>query len=215
MNPCGLRILKDESFESIATTVTTPEEMFDSIDLNNNGYVTLSEWIEYLKVIEVEEDSFLSKLFSSSSVSSSLSKAVEMKIEPTNTVEDGNFEVEAKDANATGKAELNSVVFCPPPTSYVSPRRFFFIDSKCADSTSTEGRCQIAVLILRRSNAKATLLYSHGNSEDLGMIQTRLRKLSRVLNVNIMAYDYSGYGQSTGKEQISNDKYFCLFCLYR
>ena len=39
-----------------------------------------------------------------------------------------------------------------------------------------------------------TLLYSHGNAEDLGMIYDWFREVARVLNVNVMSYDYTGYG---------------------
>ena len=43
----------------------------------------------------------------------------------------------------------------------------------------------------------STLLYSHGNAEDLGLIANFLTDLSRLLGINILCYDYSGYGVST------------------
>ncbi|KAL5572834.1 hypothetical protein UlMin_022431 [Ulmus minor] len=46
--------------------------------------------------------------------------------------------------------------------------------------------------------ATTTVLYSHGNGYDLGDIFSRLVAISSQMRVNIMAYDYSGYGQSTG-----------------
>ena len=42
-----------------------------------------------------------------------------------------------------------------------------------------------------------TILFSHGNAEDLGMIYDWFLQLSIELNVNIFSYDYAGYGQST------------------
>jgi hypothetical protein len=44
------------------------------------------------------------------------------------------------------------------------------------------------------NNAKYTLLYSHGNAEDLGLISSFLSDLARLLQVDILCYDYSGYG---------------------
>ena len=43
-----------------------------------------------------------------------------------------------------------------------------------------------------------TILFSHGNAEDLGMIYDWFNDLARVLRCNIMAYDYTGYGKSNG-----------------
>lgn len=48
-------------------------------------------------------------------------------------------------------------------------------------------------------DAKFTLLFSHGNAEDLGMIIQYFREVSHILEVNIFAYDYTGYGMSTGE----------------
>ena len=44
---------------------------------------------------------------------------------------------------------------------------------------------------------KYTLLYSHGNAEDIGLISSFLIDLARLLQVNVICYDYSGYGIST------------------
>eukprot|EP00211_Chloroparvula_japonica_P014540 CAMPEP_0119122818 /NCGR_PEP_ID=MMETSP1310-20130426/2966_1 /TAXON_ID=464262 /ORGANISM="Genus nov. species nov., Strain RCC2339" /LENGTH=249 /DNA_ID=CAMNT_0007112533 /DNA_START=234 /DNA_END=980 /DNA_ORIENTATION=- len=39
-----------------------------------------------------------------------------------------------------------------------------------------------------------TIVFSHGNATDLGLIHGELRRLSRKLQVNVLAYDYEGYG---------------------
>lgn len=39
-----------------------------------------------------------------------------------------------------------------------------------------------------------TILYSHANAEDLGNIYPWCKFLSKMLGVNIFAYDYTGYG---------------------
>ncbi|KXZ53545.1 hypothetical protein GPECTOR_7g995 [Gonium pectorale] len=51
---------------------------------------------------------------------------------------------------------------------------------------------------------RLTLLYSHGNAVDLGHMLPVYRELSRLLRVNVMGYDYSGYGASTGTPTVTN-----------
>ncbi len=42
-----------------------------------------------------------------------------------------------------------------------------------------------------------TILYSHANAEDLGNIYPWCKFLSKMLGVNVFAYDYTGYGLAT------------------
>jgi hypothetical protein len=42
-----------------------------------------------------------------------------------------------------------------------------------------------------------TLLYSHANAEDLGSIYPWCKFLSKMLQVNLFAYDYAGYGKQS------------------
>lgn len=44
---------------------------------------------------------------------------------------------------------------------------------------------------------RLTLLYSHGNGEDLGGVYGYMVFLSKSLNVNVISYDYTGYGLTT------------------
>lgn len=55
---------------------------------------------------------------------------------------------------------------------------------------------KIPAFFIRRRNATQTILFSHGNAEDLGMMYARMKDLAMVLGVNILAYDYTGYGLS-------------------
>ncbi|PNT66066.1 hypothetical protein BRADI_3g06620v3 [Brachypodium distachyon] len=57
---------------------------------------------------------------------------------------------------------------------------------------------------VRQTGAKLTLLYSHGNAADLGQMYELFVELSAHLNINLMGYDYSGYGQSSGKPSEQN-----------
>ena len=53
------------------------------------------------------------------------------------------------------------------------------------------------------------------NVEDLGMIYDWFNDLARVLRVNIMAYDYSGYGKSTGNVPSEDNVYGDIEAAYK
>ncbi|CAO2825396.1 unnamed protein product [Amaranthus hypochondriacus] len=57
----------------------------------------------------------------------------------------------------------------------------------------------VVAVYVKHPKASSTLLYSHGNAADLGQMFELFVELSNRLRVNLMGYDYSGYGQSTGK----------------
>ena len=83
-----------------------------------------------------------------------------------------------------------SLLFQPPAPTFLHPSRHFWLN------TSAGGR--IPAFFIEKPNAQVTLLFSHGNAEDLGMIYDWFNDLARVLRVNIMAYDYTGYGKANG-----------------
>jgi fermentation-respiration switch protein FrsA (DUF1100 family) len=49
-----------------------------------------------------------------------------------------------------------------------------------------------------------TIIFSHGNAVDLGQMSSFFVGLGSRIKCNILAYDYSGYGASTGKPSESN-----------
>ncbi len=55
---------------------------------------------------------------------------------------------------------------------------------------------KIPAFYIRRRNATQTILFCHGNAEDLGMMFERMKELAKKLSVNILAFDYTGYGMS-------------------
>eukprot|EP00049_Salpingoeca_infusionum_P010124 m.171202 g.171202 ORF g.171202 m.171202 type:complete len:426 (-) comp14549_c0_seq6:4237-5514(-) len=57
---------------------------------------------------------------------------------------------------------------------------------------------------LENPGAPMTLLFSHGNAIDIGMSSLFLVELAMDLGVSIFAYDYSGYGLSTGSAREHN-----------
>ncbi|CAN6699896.1 unnamed protein product [Malus baccata var. baccata] len=71
----------------------------------------------------------------------------------------------------------------------------------------TKGGNKIVATFWRHPFARFTLLYSHGNAADLGQMHELFIELRAHLRVNIMSYDYSGYGASTGKPSEFNTYY--------
>ncbi|MBP0013076.1 MAG: alpha/beta hydrolase [Roseofilum sp. SBFL] len=87
-------------------------------------------------------------------------------------------------------AIADSRIFLPPDTTYQTLPQSVTLTS--------EPGINITSQYLPNPNATYTLLYSHGNAEDLGMIQPVLEHLNQ-LGFSVFAYDYRGYGTSEGK----------------
>lgn len=59
---------------------------------------------------------------------------------------------------------------------------------------------RIACMYVRAcKNPKYTILFSHGNAADLGLMSSFYLGLGNKINCNVFGYDYSGYGLSSGK----------------
>ncbi|KAM3306220.1 alpha/beta hydrolase domain-containing protein 17B isoform X3 [Capsicum chacoense] len=63
---------------------------------------------------------------------------------------------------------------------------------------------EIVALYVKHPKASVSMVYSHGNAADLGQMFEFFVELSLRLRVNLMGYDYSGYGQSAGKPSECN-----------
>ncbi len=61
----------------------------------------------------------------------------------------------------------------------------------------TSGRFQISTRYIEHPGARYTILYSHGNAEDIEDIAVLLEPF-QGLGVSVLAYDYAGYGTSEG-----------------
>src|SRR5438876_1121812 len=66
----------------------------------------------------------------------------------------------------------------------------------------TSGQVSISAVYLPNVSARYTLLFSHGNAEDLGDDLPMLNELRRA-GFALFAYDYRGYGTSQG---VSSEK---------
>ncbi|WP_309397810.1 alpha/beta hydrolase [Cerasicoccus maritimus] len=82
------------------------------------------------------------------------------------------------------------MIFPAPEPSYT--------DSKDIVKLPLRNGNEIATLYLENPDAKYTILYSHGNGEDIGMIRPFLEQL-RDQGFSVLAYDYPGYGISDGR----------------
>ncbi|NES07675.1 MAG: alpha/beta hydrolase [Okeania sp. SIO2F4] len=85
------------------------------------------------------------------------------------------------------------LIFLPRPSKYQENQDFVKLESG--------DKVQITGIYLPLPKAKYTILYSHGNAEDLGAILPRLQDL-RDIGFNIFSYDYQGYGTSQGKPSV-------------
>ncbi len=88
-----------------------------------------------------------------------------------------------------GCAFTDRLIFPRPPASYRDGPRVIKV-------TSDDGT-QLSAVWLPNREARFTLLYTHGNYEDLGQIAPLLDHL-RGLGFSVFSYDYRGYGTSGG-----------------
>lgn len=84
----------------------------------------------------------------------------------------------------------DSLIFRPPPPQYRDQAPVFKVRSAGGD--------EIAMVYQPAAPGKPTLLYSHGNAEDLaGALE--VTALWRDQGFGVLAYDYPGYGHSSGR----------------
>lgn len=87
------------------------------------------------------------------------------------------------------------MIFLPQPASYK--------DTKDILKISVSQTEQISATYLPSSKAAYTLLYIHGNAEDLGDVRPLLDRL-HSWGYGVFAYDYRGYGTSDGNPSERN-----------
>src|SRR5687767_9516239 len=87
------------------------------------------------------------------------------------------------------------VIFLPPVTEYR--------DTSSTLKLKSRDGIEISAVYLANPQAKYTILFSHGNAEDLGTLTPELEDL-RALGFAVLAYDYHGYGTSGGQATEQN-----------
>jgi abhydrolase domain-containing protein 17 len=89
----------------------------------------------------------------------------------------------------------DSMIFMPQAASYQDNE-----DILKLPVSNTE---KISAIYLPNSQAKYTILYSHGNASDLGDLRPTFDRLHRW-GFSVLAYDYRGYGTSNGSPSENN-----------
>ena len=84
----------------------------------------------------------------------------------------------------------DDLLFPAPPASYTDTAEI--IKLRTADGA------RISAVYLENPQATHTILYSHGNGEDIGLVRFLLEDYRRF-GFAVFAYDYHGYGTSEGK----------------
>tara|TARA_R110002110_G_scaffold124505_2_gene301860 strand:+ start:10771 stop:11595 length:825 start_codon:yes stop_codon:yes gene_type:complete len=101
----------------------------------------------------------------------------------------------------------NFFIFFPPkPTTFISDLDTHVIDAHKLNVGENQQALKIPPihsLYYPNPASKYTILFSHGNAEDLGSLQPLLRYFNQK-GYSIFAYDYSGYGLNNGKPNEKN-----------
>mmetsp|Transcript_31829 Transcript_31829/g.46899 ORF Transcript_31829/g.46899 Transcript_31829/m.46899 type:complete len:324 (+) Transcript_31829:276-1247(+) len=84
---------------------------------------------------------------------------------------------------------VSSLLFQPPPPTPVRESKLIWFETKIGTRIP-------AFFMEHKSRPKQTIIYSHANAEDLGSVYPWVKFLCKSLQVNVLAYDYSGYGLS-------------------
>ncbi|KAH3745022.1 alpha/beta hydrolase [Pelomyxa schiedti] len=93
-----------------------------------------------------------------------------------------------------GQSFVRSVAFVPPPSSYSGELPNVWLDKR-------RGGGRVPALFIGSDdhlNDRVTVLYTHGNAEDMGMLHDWMTSIAPRLEVNILIYDYTGYGLNGG-----------------
>ena len=90
---------------------------------------------------------------------------------------------------------VNQMAFCPPPPTYRKKDVNMWLE--------TDRGSRIPAFHIRQGNP-LTVLVSHANAEDLGIVLAFWSWISEALGVDVLAYEYSGYGHSTGTPSEEN-----------
>lgn len=89
----------------------------------------------------------------------------------------------------------DNIIFQPPATDYR--------DSNATLKLKSRDGVQISAIYLPNPQATYTILFSHGNAEDLATLAAELEDV-RAIGFSVFAYDYHGYGTSGGKANEQN-----------
>ena len=90
-----------------------------------------------------------------------------------------------------GQTLVSKLLFQPPVSRFPMNPDHLFLHSKSG--------AKLQVLFINK-NAKYTMIFSHGNAEDIYLVQTWLESyFLKNVHVNAVVYEYTGFGESNGK----------------
>ena len=120
-------------------------------------------------------------------------------------------------------SSASSLIFPSPVCSYDDDWRNFikikkpkptgYLSSVCSSKPSEQPDQFIPAFFFRKNGIKTTIIYSHGNSEDIGHCYSWMESLHESLDVNVIAYDYEGYGLHEGSSN-ENSCYRDIDCVF-
>ena len=121
---------------------------------------------------------------------------------------------------------VNQMAFCPPPATYRKQDVNMWLETDRGNRipafhirrghklTVRSGRADVPLPPTAFSRGRAPtpdcafariqILVSHANAEDLGIVLGFWNYMSDMLQVDVFAYEYSGYGHSTGTPSEDN-----------
>lgn len=126
---------------------------------------------------------------------------------------------------------ISSIIFPIPPKSYDETRNEFRkipYSDKYADNYSWISSITTSCISLQQKQQQneyipayyffnpintVTIVYSHGNATDIGRIYDWMDIIHQSCQVNIVCYDYVGYGSNTGKPS-EQGCYDCINSVY-
>lgn len=104
---------------------------------------------------------------------------------------------------------MSTLLFQPPPPSKLKEHKIVWLNTRQGSKIPSfyigyrrkggvESCKSLSASEIRASSPEQgiTILYSHANAEDLGSIYPWCKFLSKMLHVNLFAYDYTGYGMA-------------------
>jgi len=104
---------------------------------------------------------------------------------------------------------ISSLLFQPPQPTNLKENKIIWLDTDMGKripafyihynengGEDTARSLTTAELSQTNTSEGITILYSHANAEDLGGIYPWCKFLSKMLRVNLLAYDYTGYGMA-------------------
>lgn len=110
---------------------------------------------------------------------------------------------------------VSTLLFQPPPPTKLKENKIiwlktphgkripgFYIHYGNCDGEYMSRSLTVKELQAADTSEGITILYSHANAEDLGSIYPWCKFLSKMLRVNLFAYDYTGYGMAYDQGEI-------------